>query len=102
MNLTNRLRCVPLSILAEGFPIMLSAFNELVRELRGAGIGIKEQVLLENKVVIDDDFADLFVVRFGDCLSGIRYSSAGQFTCSSVTVRGVDVVWMTLARGQVQ
>ncbi|WP_405123540.1 hypothetical protein [Pseudomonas sp. M20] len=102
LNLTNRLRCVPLSILAEGFPIMLSAFNELVRELRGAGIGIKEQVLLENKVVIDDDFADLFVVRFGDCLSGIRYSSAGQFTCSSVTVRGVDVVWMTLARGQVQ
>ncbi len=81
---------------------MLSAFNERVRELRGAGIGIKEQVLLENKVVIDEDCADLLVVRFGDCLSGIRYSSAGQFTCSSVTVRGVDVVWLTLARGQVQ
>lgn len=102
LNLTSRLRSVPLSILAEGFPIMLSAFNELVRELRGAGIGIKEQVLLENKVVIDEGCADLFVVRFGDCLSGVRYSSAGQFTCSSVTVRGVDVVWLTLARGQVQ
>ncbi|WP_262415532.1 hypothetical protein [Pseudomonas sp. MIS38] len=91
-----------MSILAEGFAVMLSAFNEVVRELRGAGIEVKQQVLLDNKVFIDEASADLFVEQFGDVLRGVRYSSAGQFTCNTVTVRGVDVAWLTLVREQAQ
>lgn len=81
---------------------MLSAFNELVREMRAAGVGIKQQVLLDYRVMIDEDSADLFVEHFGERLRGVRYSSAGQFTCNSVTVRGVDVAWLTLIREQAQ
>lgn len=100
LNLSGDPMHAPLSILAEGFPLMLSTFNRLVRDMRAAGIEVKEQLLLDNKVMIDEDSADLFVVRFGDCLRGIRYSSAGQFTRSTVTVRGVDVAWLSLVRGQ--
>lgn len=102
LNLTHRVRREPLSILAEGFPIMLSAFNELVREMRGAGVEVRQQLLLENKVVIDEASAESFVALFGDRLRGVRYSSAGQFTCNSVTVCGVDVVWLTSVREQAQ
>jgi hypothetical protein len=96
------LRRVPLSILSEGFPVMLSAFNELVREMRGVGIEVRQQVLLDNKVFIDEASADLFVEHFGHFLRGIRYVPAGRFTCNSVMVRGVDVAWMTLVREQDQ
>lgn len=100
LNLAGGLRREPLSILAEGFPVMLSAFNALVREMRGAGIEVTQQVLLENRVLIDEASADLFVERFGHSLRGIRYSSAGQFTCNTVSVRGVDVAWLTSLREQ--
>ncbi|WP_228734207.1 hypothetical protein [Pseudomonas anatoliensis] len=102
LNLSSDLRQEPLSILAEEFPVMLSAFNGLVREMRGVGVEIKQQVLPDNKVFIDAASADLFLEQFGGCLRGVRFSSAGRFTCNSVTVRGVDVVWLTLVRGQEQ
>lgn len=96
------LRREPLSILSESFPVMLSAFNELVREMRGAGIEVKQQVLLDNRVFIDEASADLFIGYFGDVLRGIRCAPSGRFTCNTVTVRGVDVAWMTLVREQEQ
>jgi len=100
LNLSGGLKREPLSILAEGFPGMLSAFNELVRELRGAGVEVREQLLLDNQVEIEAVSADLFVERFGDRFRGVRYSSAGRFTRNSVTVRGVDVVWLSSIREQ--
>ena len=100
LNLSGGLKREPLSILAEGFPVMLSAFNELVRELRGAGIEVREQLLLDNQVEIEAVSADLFVERFGDRFRGVRYSSAGRFTRNSVNVRGVDVVWLSSIREQ--
>lgn len=79
---------------------MLSTFNDLVREMRGAGIEVKQQVLRDNKVFIGEVSADLFVEHFGHVLRGIRYAPAGRFTCNTVTVRGVDVAWLTLVREQ--
>ena len=102
LYLSSDLEREPLSILAEGFVVMLSAFNGLVRDMRGAGVEIKQQVLPDNKVFIDEASADLFLEQFGGGLRGVRFSSAGRFTCNSVTVRGVDVVWLTLVRGHEQ
>ena len=90
----------PLSILAEEFPVKLSAFNELTREIREAGIVIKHLVLLDNKIFIDPDSVDLFSRRFGHELRGVRYSPSGRFTRNTVTVRGVDVAWYTLVKEQ--
>jgi hypothetical protein len=90
----------PLSILAEAFPARLSAFNELTREMREAGIAIKLLVLLDNRIFIEEDAVLVFLRHFGDQFSGVRYSPAGIFTCNCVTVRGVDVAWFTLVKEQ--
>jgi hypothetical protein len=92
----------PLSILTEAFPAQLSAFNELTRDIREAGVSIKLLVLLDNKIFIEEDSVELFMRRFGYQLGGIRYMPAGRFTCNTVTVRGVDVAWFTLVKEQDQ
>jgi hypothetical protein len=89
-----------LSILNEAFPAQLSAFNELTREVRDAGVLIKLLVFLDNKIFIEPDAVGLFMRHFGDELGGIRYSPAGPLTCNTVTVRGVDVAWLTAVREQ--
>lgn len=90
------------SILAEEFPVKLSAFNELTREFREVGVVIKHLVLADNKIFIEPYSVDLFSRRFGHELRGIRYSPAGRFTCNTVTVRGVDIAWYTLVKEQDQ
>lgn len=92
----------PLSILAEEFPVKLSAFNELTRDIRDAGIGIKHLVLVDNKIFIEQGSVELFLRRFGHELRGMRYTSAGRFTRSTVSVRGVDVAWYSLVKEQDQ
>lgn len=90
----------PLSIFTEEFPVRLSAFNELTREMRGAGVAIKLLVLVDNKIFIEEDSVELFLDRFGYLLRGIRYVPSGKFTCNTVTVRGVDVAWFSLVKEQ--
>ncbi|WP_176471547.1 hypothetical protein [Pseudomonas sp. Irchel s3h14] len=90
----------PLSILAEEFPVKLSVFNELTRDIRDVGITVKHLVLLDNKIFIEEVDVELFLRRFGHQLRGIRYSPAGRFTCNTVTVRGIDVAWYTLMKEQ--
>jgi hypothetical protein len=90
----------PWSILTEAFPAQLSAFNELTREIREAGVSIKLLVFLDNRIFIDLGSLEMFMRRFGSQLRGIRYSSAGPLTCNTVTVRGVDVAWFTSVKEQ--
>lgn len=102
LNLVGASVVEPLSILTEEFPARLSAFNELTREIREASVSIKLLVFLDNKIFIEQDSVELFMERFGYQLRGIRYVPAGQFTCNTVTVRGVDVAWFTLVKEQDQ
>jgi hypothetical protein len=90
----------PWSILTEAFPAQLSAFNELTREIREAGVSIKLLVFLDNRIFIESSSLELFMFRFGSQLRGIRYSPVGPLTCNTVTVRGVDVAWFTSVREQ--
>ncbi|WP_204126648.1 hypothetical protein [Pseudomonas ogarae] len=92
----------PLSILTEAFPAQLSAFNELTRDIREAGVSIMLLVFLENRIFIEQDSLELFMRRFGSQLRGIRYTPAGPLTCNTVTVRGVDVAWFTPVKEQEQ
>lgn len=90
------------SILADDFLAKLSAFNDLTRDFRQAGIEIKHLVLIDNKIFIDQSSVELFTRRFGHELRGIRYSPSGRFTRNTVTVRGVDVAWYSLVKEQDQ
>lgn len=92
----------PLSILTEAFPAQLSAFNELTREIRDAGVAIKLLVFLDNRIFIELGSVELFMHRFGAQLQGVRYSPVGPMMCNTVTVRGVDVAWFTSAKEQDQ
>jgi hypothetical protein len=92
----------PLSILTEAFPAQLSAFNELTRDIRDAGVSIKLLVFLDNKIFIELESLELFMRRFESQLQGIRYSPVGPVTCNAVTVRGVDVAWFTPVKEQDQ
>lgn len=83
----------PLSILADEFPVKLSAFNELTRDMRSAGIEIIGLKLADNQILIKPENVDLMSRRFGHELRSMRYSSAERLTISTVTIRGVDVVW---------
>ncbi|WP_338807117.1 hypothetical protein V8U11_09100 [Pseudomonas chlororaphis] len=91
---------LPPSILTEEFPVKLSAFNELTREIRGADIVIKHLVFVDNKIFIDQSSVELFTRRFGHELRSMRSSSRGRFTCHTATVRGIDVAWYSLVKEQ--
>lgn len=90
----------PLSILAEEFPEKLSTFNDLTRDMREVGIVIKALEFPDNKIFIDPARVELLLRRFGHELRGMRYSADGRFTRNTVTIRGVDVVWFSLAKEQ--
>lgn len=96
LNLTGE----PLRILTEAFGANLSAFNELTREMRGAGIVIQDLVFADNRIFIEPDSVGLFMRRFGDHLQGIRAVPSGRFTCNCAAVRGVDVAWLSLVKEQ--
>jgi hypothetical protein len=93
---------LPQSILAEDFPLRLCAFNELTRALRGAEIHIKHLALADNTIYIDPLSVASLTRWFGHELRGVRYCTVGRQTCNSVTIRGVDVVWFSLAMEQDQ
>jgi hypothetical protein len=85
----------PASILAPEFLPKLSAFNDLTRDMRAAGLQLEQLAFLDNQIVITQDGVDLLARRFGHELRGSRYRTEGKFTRNAVTVRGVDVVWFT-------
>ncbi|NMX60225.1 hypothetical protein [Pseudomonas sp. WS 5079] len=84
------------------FAEKLASFNDLNRSLREAGIQPQSAVLSDNKIFISPDSVDLLSRRFGHELRAIRYSTKGAFTYSTVTIRGVDVVWFELVKEQGQ
>lgn len=88
------------SVLAEDFAVKLSAFNELTRDIRAAGVVIKHLVLVDNKIFIDQDSVDLFLRRFGDELHRISFAPVGRCTRNTMRVRGIDVAWYTLGKEQ--
>lgn len=92
----------PMSILAADFPVKLSAFNELTRDMRDAGIQVVSLELSVNRIKIDAESVDLLSRRFGHELRSIRYSTVGRRTRSSVTIRGVEVMWFSLVKEQDQ
>lgn len=92
----------PVSILADEFPVKLSAFNELTRDMRDSGIQVVGLELAENRIKIDAESVDLLSRRFGHELRSIRYSTVGRRTRATVTIRGVDVVWYSLVKEQDQ
>ncbi|OLF53771.1 hypothetical protein [Pseudomonas chlororaphis] len=91
---------MPPSILADDFPTKLAAFNDLTRDIRGAGIAIKHLVFVDNKIFIEQPSVDLLLRRFGHELRRLRSSSSGRLTCHTVTIRGVDVAWYSLVKEQ--
>lgn len=92
----------PLSILADEFSVKLSAFNDLTRDIRSAGIAIKHLQFLDNTIYIEPLSVELFLRRFGHELRAARQSPAGRFTCNAVKVRGIDVAWYSLVKEQDQ
>lgn len=91
-----------MSIFAEEFLPKISCFNSLTRDLRKASIEIKHLVFLDNKIFIEPSSVRQLQREFGQELRGIRYSTEGRVTRNTVTIRGVDVVWLTQVKGQDQ
>ncbi|MDD1014563.1 hypothetical protein [Pseudomonas rubra] len=91
-----------ISILAEEFPVKLSAFNELTRDIRESGIEVLRLEFADNKIFISPLSVDLMSRRFGHELRGVRYATVGRRTRNTVTIRGVDVVWLSLVKEQDQ
>ncbi|APC18574.1 hypothetical protein BLL42_23725 [Pseudomonas frederiksbergensis] len=91
-----------MSIFAEEFLPKISSFNSLTRDLRKAGIEIKHLVFLDNKIFIESSSVRQLHREFGDELRGIRYSTEGRVTRNTVTVRGVDVTWLSQVKEQDQ
>lgn len=102
VNVFRPLGHAPMSILAAEFPVKLSAFNELTRDIRDSGIEIIGLEFANNKILISPQNVDLLSRRFGHELRAIRYSTVGRRTRSTVTIRGVDVVWFSLVKEQDQ
>ncbi|POG12895.1 hypothetical protein BGP82_00045 [Pseudomonas putida] len=92
----------PVSILAAEFPVKLSTFNQLARDMRSSGIQVVGLELAENRIKIDAESVELLSRRFGHELRSMRYSTVGRRTRSTVTIRGVDVVWYSLVKEQDQ
>jgi len=91
-----------MSIFAEEFLPKISSFNSLTRDLRKAGVEIKHLVFLDNKIFIEPNSAPLLQRQFGNELRGVCYSTQGRVTRNTVTVRGVDVVWLSIVKEQDQ
>ncbi|MGF6098868.1 hypothetical protein [Pseudomonas sp. 18175] len=91
-----------MSILAEEFPGKLSAFNDVSRCMRTAGVEICALMLTEHRIFIEPSSAQLLLNRFGQEVRGICYLTQGRFTCNTVKIRGVEVVWLTQVKEQEQ
>jgi hypothetical protein len=91
-----------MSITSEEFLPKLSAFNDMTRAARDAGLQIKAMSFLDNTITISPDSAELLARRFGHEVRGQRHRTQGRFTRNAVTIRGIDVVWFSLVKEQNQ
>lgn len=102
MYLHNDQQSRPLSILNDDFSVKLSAFNDLTRDIRNAGIGIKYLLFLDNTIYIELPDVELFLRRFGHELRNARHTPAERLTRITVGMRGIDVAWYSLVKEQDQ
>lgn len=89
-----------MSIFAEEFLPKISTFNSLTRDLRKTGIEIKRLVFLDNKIFIEPGAVRLLQREFGNELRGVRYCTEGRVTINTVSIRGVDVAWLSQVKEQ--
>ncbi len=90
----------PLSILAPDLQTKLSAFNELTRDMRAAGVKVEALAVLDHTIFVSPESVDLIARRFAHEVRGSRYRTSGKYTRNAVTIRGVDVVWLTPVKEQ--
>lgn len=88
--------------LTDEFAKELAAFNAMTRELRGADIEIVALVQADNRIYIRAEDSDLVKSNFLSEIRGMRYRTKGKHTHNVVTIRGVDVAWLTPVKEQDQ
>ncbi|WP_435608747.1 hypothetical protein [Pseudomonas knackmussii] len=91
-----------LTYLTPEFAKRLGAFNAMTRELREAGIEIEALVEKDNRIFIRAEDSDLIKTNFLSEIRGMRYRTKGNLTHNVVTIRGVDVAWLTPVKEQDQ
>lgn len=80
----------------------LASFNAMTRELHAVGIEIVSLVQLDNRIYIRAEDSDLVKSNFLSEIRGMRYRTKGKHTHNVVTIRGVDVAWLTPVKEQDQ
>ncbi|MCY1295207.1 hypothetical protein D9M68_419090 [compost metagenome] len=88
------------SVLTPELGKVLEAVNGLSRVLRGAGIQIDAEVVLDSTIFITADSSDRLAALFRSEWRSPSWTSYGDQNRNMVTLRGVRVVWFTPARGQ--
>lgn len=91
-----------LHYLTAEFAQHLAAFNAMTRALREAGIEIEALVEKDNRIFIRAEDSGLIKTNFLSEVRGMRYRTAGKHTHNVVTIRGVDVAWLTPVKEQDQ
>lgn len=91
-----------LTYLTEEFAMQLQAFNAMTRALHGAGIEIQALIALDNRIYIRAEDSDLVKSNFLSEVRGMRYRTVGKYTYNVVSIRGVDVAWLTPVKEQDQ
>lgn len=94
----------PLSILADAFLPGLERFNQLTRELRAKGVNVVGADYSDNCLVIEEEQADLLSRAFAHEIRSVRTKegTGGRIARRTATIRGIDVVWHTVAKEQAQ
>ncbi|MNR28043.1 hypothetical protein D3C85_1453470 [compost metagenome] len=88
------------SVLTPELAKALEAVNGLSRVLRGAGIQVEHEVVLDSTIFIAADSSDRLAELFRGEWRSPSWTTAGDKNRNMVTLRGVRVVWFTPARGQ--
>ncbi|MCY1266041.1 hypothetical protein D9M68_437550 [compost metagenome] len=91
-----------LTCLTEDFAKRLHAFNCMTRALHEVGIRTKALMQADNRIFIAAEDSDLLRSRFFQELRGVRWKTFGSATHNIVTIRGVDVAWLTPLKEQDQ
>ena len=88
--------------LTDEFAKELAAFNAMTRALREAGIEIRSLMQHDNRIYTRTEDSDLVKSNFLSEIRGMRYRTKGKHTHNVVTIRGVDVAWLTPVKEQDQ
>lgn len=91
-----------LHYLTAEFAEHLAAFNAMTRALREAGIEIEALIEKDNRIYIRAEDSGLIKTNFLSEVRGMRYRTEGKLTHNVVTIRGVDVAWLTPVKEQDQ